>query len=160
VREIVAGLGKQYRSPLDDDMARLAAVLTGMQYCNLPPEKEFPGFPMRLLDVLGNEVIIRAPLFPPGVIPCDWEDRAPFGHPRYVKPTTWHDLASDMAAEFRRAMEPTNRGRRFGNRFAVARFLEKVIPLVTGETPSDVTVGQWLTQPRQRKRPRERIRFR
>jgi hypothetical protein len=159
VREIIEGLKGRYVVPLDDDMARLAAVYTGMQYSNLPPEQEFPGFPIRLLDVLGNEVIIRAPLFPPGVIPCDWEDRAPFGHPRYVKPTTWNDLADDMAAEFRRAMEPTNRGRRFGKKYAVAQFLEKVIPLIfPDQKPSHGTIWQQLARPYKRRRPRKRIR--
>jgi hypothetical protein len=159
VREIIEGLKGRYVVPSDDDMARLAAVYTGMQYCNLPPGEEFPGFPIRLLDVLGNEVIIREPLFPPGVIPCDWEDRAPFGHPRYVKPTTWNDLADDMAAEFRRAMEPTNPGRSFGNKYVVAQFLEKVIPLIfADQKPSDRTIWQQLARPYKRKRPRERIR--
>jgi hypothetical protein len=159
VREIIAGLGDNYVAPSYDDMARLAAVYTGLQYCNLPPGEEFPGFPLHLLDVRGNEVIIQAPLFPPGVIPCDWDDRAPFGHPRYVKPTTWNDLADDMAAEFRRAMKPTNPGRRFGKKYAVARFLEKVIPLIfSDQKPSTTTIWQQLTQPYKRKRPRKRIR--
>jgi hypothetical protein len=157
VREMIRGLGGSYVDPSADDMARLAAVYTGMQYCNLHPEQEFPGFPIRLLDVLGNEVIIRAPLFPPGERPCDWDDRA-FGHPRFEKPTNWHDLAPDMASEFRQMMKPTNPGRRFGNKYAVARFLKKMIPLVTGETPSAATIGQELKQPYQRKRPRTRAR--
>ena len=154
VREIIAGLGGRYVAASGDDMARLAAVYTGMQYCNLPLEQEFPGFPIRLLDVLGNEVVIRAPLWPPGIRPCDWEDRA-FGHPRFEKPVNWHDLAPQMAAEFRRAMKPTNLRRK---RFPVAHFLEKAIPLVTGETPSAITIRQWLKQPYQRNRPRKRIR--
>jgi hypothetical protein len=149
-------LGSRYVDPSDDDVARLAAVYTGMQYCNLPPEQEFPGFPIHLLDVLGNEVIIRAPLWPPGVRPCDWDDRA-FGHPRHFK-KGWHDLAPDMVAEFRRMMKPTNPGRRFGNKYAVARFLEEMIPLVIGERPSAATIGQELKQPYQRKRPRKRLR--
>ena len=162
VREIIEGLKGRYVVPSDDDMARLAAVCTGIQYCNLPPGEEFPGFPIRLLDVLGNEVVIRAPLWPPGCLPFDWDKRARadgtiIGHPR-VEEKTWHDLAPDMAAEFRRAMKPTNPGRRFGNKYAVAKFLEKVIPLIfSDQKPSDRTVWQQLTRPYKRKRPRKRI---
>jgi hypothetical protein len=165
VRGIIKGLGGRYVTPSDDDMARLAAVYTGMQYRNLPPEEEFPGFPIRLLDVGGNEVIIRRPLFPPGVHPFDWDKRA-FGHPRHFE-IGWKDpwpaetdpsLAHNMAAEFRRAMDPTNPGRSFGDKYAVARFLEKIIPLVTGETPARRTIERHLKKPYQRKRPRKRIR--
>jgi hypothetical protein len=156
LRKIIKGLG-DYEVPFADDLAVFAAVLTGMQYCNLPLEQEFSGFPIRLLDVRGNKVIIRAPLWPPGVHPCDWDDRA-FGHPRFEKPTNWLDLAPDMEAAFLKAMKPTNPRRKFGKRFAVARFLEEVIPLITGETPSAATIGQQLIQPRKRKRPRKRVR--
>jgi hypothetical protein len=157
VRGIIEDLEGRYVVPSGDDIARLAAVYTGMQYCNLPPEQEFPGFPIRLLDVLGNEVIIRAPLWPPGVRPCDWDDR-PFGHPRFEKLTNWLVLAHDMAAEFRRMMKPTNPHRKFGDKYAVARFLEKMIPLVTGETPARSTIERHLKKPYRRKRPRKRIR--
>jgi hypothetical protein len=160
LRGIIEGLGERYVVPSDDDMARLAAVYTGMQYCNLPPGEEYPGFPIRLLDVRGNEVIIQAPLWPPGVRPCDWDDRAfAFGHPRFEKPTNWNDLAADMAAEFRRAMEPTNPRRSFGKKYVVAQFLEKVIPLIfADQKPSDRTIWQQLARPYKRKRLRKRIR--
>jgi hypothetical protein len=107
-------------------------------------------FPQRRTDALGNEYVTKAPL-PPGVSLPGWPEHA-FGHPRYDKPTTWRDLARDMADEFHGAM-----GRTLGTR-ATARFLEKVIPLVTGETPSADNIRQHLAAPYQRKRPRKRIR--
>jgi hypothetical protein len=36
--------------------------------------------------------------------------------------------------------------------------LEKIIPLVTGETPARRTIERHLKKPYQRKRPRKRIR--
>jgi hypothetical protein len=107
---------------------------------------------MHLVDVRGNKYTIEAPLFPPDQVPADWDERA-FGHPRYAEPTTWRDLAKDIADEFHGTM-----GRTFDRRGATARFLEKVIPLITGETPSATDIGQWLMQPKNRKRPKERIR--
>jgi hypothetical protein len=163
VREIIEGLEGRYVVPSDDDMARLAAVYTGMQYCNLPPEQEFRDFPIRLLDVLGNEMIIPTPLWPPGVRPCDWNDRTRadgtiIGHLR-VEVKTWRDLAADMAAEFRRAMEPPNPGRRFGNKYAVPQFLKEVIPLIfSDQKPSVGTIWQQLARPYKRKRLKKRIR--
>jgi hypothetical protein len=157
LRKIIAGLGDRYNKmmPPDDALTRLAVVLTARQpQYDLPPEQQWEnlGFPMHLTDVLGNEYIIKAPLLPLGVSLPGWPEHA-FGHPRYDKPTTWRDLARDMAADFHGAMGCT-----FDRRRATARFLEKVIPLVTGETPSATAIGQWLVQPRPRARPRKRIR--
>lgn len=155
VRQIIRALGDQYKVPSDDALAELAAVLTGHQYCNVLPEEELEGFPRRVQDALGNEYVIKAPLLPdpppvdwqgPGRISEQAQDKRTLGHPRHFE-RTWHDLAPDMAAAFHKAM-----GRKLGKRAATARFLEKVIPLVTGETPSVHTIGRELMSPRQRKR--------
>jgi hypothetical protein len=65
--------------------------------------------------------------------------------------SNWHDLAPNMIAEFRQAMRSTNR-RPFGNK-TVARFLKRVVPRVTGETPTETTIVRWLAKPPPRKRP-------
>jgi hypothetical protein len=167
LRKIFADLDERYNPPSDNDMAVLAAAVTGMQFLDLPPEQEFPVWG---IDVLGRE--LRAPLWPNGKLPFDWNERG-FGHPRY-RPTTWHDLVSeeqangtrrlappfqscpDLIGRLRKTMAPTNPGAVLDNSF-IADFLEKVIPHVTGETPSALTIWQWLRQPHKRKRGRRRI---
>jgi hypothetical protein len=66
--------------------------------------------------------------------------------------SNWHDLAPNMIAEFRQAMRSTNPRRSFGNK-VVARFLRRVVPRVTGETPAETTIVRWLAKPPPRKRP-------
>jgi hypothetical protein len=176
LRKIIAGLGKRYSAmmPSNGVLTRLAVVFTARQpQHDLPPKSfvitfstahgstevawEASGFPKRRTDALGNEYVTKAPLLPPGVLPVAWKEDplhsyGLLGHPRYDEPTTWLDLAHDMAAEFHGAM-----GQTLGTR-AAARFLEQVIPLVTGETPAAPTIRQHLVAPRQRKHPPKRIR--
>jgi hypothetical protein len=150
LREIFTDLG--YPIPADDKLHALAVILTARN-----PEYDwkgdFPGFPVRLLDFLGNEYIIRAPLFPPDMIPYDWEQRKPFGPPRYAEPTTWRWLTNDMRQDLYKAM-----GRRLGCD-RTARFLERVIPLVTGEEPEFKNIKKHLVSPAPKyMAPRERVR--
>jgi len=147
----------RYNVPLPDDAAALAAALYAARFCNLPPDQEFPVWG---IDVFGRE--LRAPLWPGGKLPCDWNERG-FGHPRYT-PTTWHDLVAepdgdrpfDMIGRLRKAMAATNPGVKLSKNF-IADFLAKVIPYVTGERPSAATIKQWFKQPHERKRGRRRI---
>jgi hypothetical protein len=151
---LTKSLGARDRFPGEPELAALAAELTGYQYCNILPEREFKDFPIRVTDVLGNAYDIKAPLWP-GDPPFDWGKRA-FGHPRHFK-KTWHDLVPDLAAAFRKALRLANPGRRFGH-YAIASFLEQAIFRITGETPSAATIGRELAGPRPRKRPRKRLR--
>jgi hypothetical protein len=147
IREIIAGLGS-YNMPSDDALNRLAVVFTARQSQYDPV---WPGFPARAVDALGNEYIIKAPLLIGDDIPDDLEDRKRpdgswLGHPRYTGRKLWHHLVKDMYDEFCGAMAPVNPDCKFDPGSAAARFLEQVIPLVTGETPAAATIGQQLKQ--------------
>jgi hypothetical protein len=162
LRGIIAGLGVRYEKlmPCDDTLTKLAVVLTarhprydhtpeqqweafGPLFHLWPPEVEFP---VHTIDVRGNKYTLKAPLFHPKHIPFDWDKRA-IGHPCYAKSTTWGDIALDLVDEFHGAM-----GQTFDLRGAPARFLEKVIPLITRETPSARTIAQRLVWLRSRQR--------
>jgi len=174
LRRIIAGLGARYERmmPADDKLFRLARMCTARQpQYDHTPEQQWAayghlfglwpsgvGFPVQTIDVRGNKYTLKAPLFHPKHIPPDWDQRA-IGHPCYAEPTTWRDIVQDLADEFHGAM-----GRTFDWRGATARFLEKVIPLITGERPSARTIGQrliWLHSRRRKGLPppwRKRIR--
>jgi hypothetical protein len=146
-------LGRKAELPL------LAAILTGLQYCDFLPEEEFKGFPAHVTDVLGNEHTIKAPLLPDPP-PFDWDARSryddvsgklvqsAFGHPRRFE-KKWHDddIKLRIRDEFHKAM-----GRKFSDKHATARFLFVMIPRITGERPSLDTIASELVQPRLRKR--------
>jgi hypothetical protein len=123
--------------PAPAELSALAAALTGMRFRYLNPDENIVVFDLATQQRLAL--------------------RRPFGmpSPRMIAPRdftrNWHDLAPDMVAEFRRA------GPKLNNK-ALARFLKKVIPRITGEKPSAATIGQELKQPYQRKRPRTRAR--
>ena len=162
IREIIVGLGDRYKKmmPSDDKLNRLAVVFTSRQpQYDHTPEENWAAFghlfslwpldvefPVHTIDVRGNKYTLEAPLFHPEHIPFDWDQRA-IGHPCYAKPTTWQDLAQDLVDEFHGTM-----GQKFDLRGASARFLEKVIPLITGERPSAETIGRRLVWLRTRQR--------
>jgi hypothetical protein len=199
-RKIIVGLGYKKMMPSNDVLARRAVIFTANQpQHDLPSEPEFKAVSGRLIDELGNELIInprcdltvkhaasgfvvaddagqqiagpfateerawawikmpdmkdRTPERPPMAlrISLPWPEHA-FGHPRYEKPTTWRHLLQNLTAEFHGMM-----GRTFG-KHVTARFLEKMIPLVTGETPPFGTIKRELYhQAREGAPRRERI---
>jgi hypothetical protein len=169
LREIIAPLldPHQDKMPKEPELSVLAATLTGGQYCNLPPEEEFKalGFPMRLTDVLGNEYVIKAPLWPdhPPVDwvyqkPVDWEDRkrsdgnTHFGHPRPYR-KDWRDITDDIVAALQKAMGKANPERKYsrGSNFVID-FVFAVSPRILSRPWSRSVVKQWLVQPYPRKR--------
>jgi hypothetical protein len=160
LREIIAPLldPQQDKMPEEPELSVLAATLTGMQYYNLPPEEEFKalGFPMRLTDVLGNEYVIKAPLWPDRP-PVDWEDRkrpdgTGFGHPRPYR-KDWRDITDDIVAALQKAMVKANPKRKYsrGSNFVID-FVFAVSPRILSRPWSRSVVKQWLVQPYPRKR--------
>jgi hypothetical protein len=153
LREIFLELGWEKMMPPDDKLQRLAAIYTGLQDCDLPPEPLSPepekNYPTQI-DAFGNRV--QLPLL--GPVPFDWHLRG-IGHPRYAQPTTWPYLVDEhsMVVDFHTAI-----GRKLGTR-ATARFLERVIPLITREMPSATTIRQYLATSSYRKRKRKRKRI-
>jgi hypothetical protein len=130
------------RPPEPKELSALAAALTAMYLRHLNPDEN--------IVVLDLSVQQRLALRPSGmplprqmIVPSIAEN--------------WHSFAPDIIAEFRTAMTPNNPHMRFGKHF-VARFLEQVIPRITGETPSADTIERWLKGPDQRKRHRPRTR--
>jgi hypothetical protein len=124
--------------PAPAELAALAAALTTMRFRFSNPDENIV-----MLDLSTQQ---RLALRPHGMpLP-----RRMIAHSKDFI-SNWHDLAPNMIAEFRQAMGSTNR-RPFGNK-TVARFLKRVVPRVTGETPAETTIVRWLAKPPPRKRP-------
>lgn len=146
LRKIIAGLGKRYCPPSANELAVLAAVLTGMQSCNLIDDLgQGPEFFTRVEDVKGGPARIHKE--PPWLQLTFDADKRAIGHPRRRK-KTWRDLAPDIAAEFRKAMRPTNLHEPFRDRDGpVAAFVAAVVPLIfPDQRPSAGAVGQCLAR--------------
>jgi hypothetical protein len=153
---ILVDLGYEKTMPSDDELIRRAVIFTAKQpQYDLPSEPEFRATSGPLIDVRGterNEFLFEGPVALRVALP--WPEHA-FGHPRFDKPTSWRHLLQDLAAEFHGMM-----GQTFG-KHATARFLEKLIPLVTGEAPPFGTIKRELyrqakegSPQRKRKHPR------
>jgi hypothetical protein len=128
--------------PKPKELSALAAALTAMYLRHLNPDENIVVFELSVLQ--------RLALRP---------SEMPSPRRMIVPPITqnWHTYAFDIIAEFRAAMAPANPHMKFGKHF-VARFLERVIPRITDETPSAGTIERWLKGPDQRKRHRPRTR--
>jgi hypothetical protein len=135
----------------------LAAVLTGMQSCNDPDdwgqggefevcvEATTKGSPAYIEGIKGSPARSDKRGLRPRLT-FDTDKRA-IGHRRRDE-RDWRDFDSDIAAEFRKAMETTNRDEPFGDRGGpVERFVAAVVPLIfPDQHPSADAVGQHLAR--------------
>lgn len=158
LRKIIEGLESRCKVPPVDELAVLAAALTGLQYCNLPPDQEWDrDFPTRVTDVTSRRDTVRktSPRLRPtfDIDERTRDDGTTIGHPRHDE-KDWRDLAPDIAARFRRVYP----GQEFGDRGGpVARFAAAVIPLIfPGQNPDADTVGQYLARHRRKQETRAR----
>jgi hypothetical protein len=156
LRRIIEGLGDRYRVPSSDALNVLAAVLTGMQSCNDPDdwgrggefevrvEATTKGSPAHIEGIKGSP----ARLDKRGLLPrlTFDADKRTIGHPRRRR----RGLLPDIAAEFRKAMKPTNPNAPLGDRDGpVADFVAAVIPLIfQGHRLSASAAGQRITRAR------------
>jgi hypothetical protein len=163
LREIIAGLGPRYEKmmPVAEVLTRRAAVFTAHQPQHDRSSEDLVGSIAHITgsfesmhlayDEEKERYTIEGILRPPGSAPVGWPAHA-FGHPRYEKPTTWHNLLETLCGEFHGMM-----GRVFGKP-VTARFLCKLIPLVTGEAPLVGTIERELYRQAKDSPPkRERI---
>jgi hypothetical protein len=161
LHKIIKCLG--YCPPSDAKLVVLAAVLTGMQSCNLPDDWGRDFF-TRVEDVKGGPA--RVDKVPPWLrLTFDADKRAlghprpgmkhkwPIGHPRHGekdwRKKDWRDLARNIGPRVRQMMIAANPGRqRFGYRDGpVTGFIVEVIPLVFPDQESTVdAVGQYLAR--------------
>jgi hypothetical protein len=143
LRKIIEGL--QCHVPSDDKLSVAAAMLTGMQSCNLDPCQEWGDY---RVEERGRARIETVPSWLR--LTFDADKRA-IGHPRKKK-KGWRDFASDIADLFRGMMEEANPGQGFGDRDGpLADFVAAVIPLIfPNEEPSGSAVGQCLARRRKR----------
>jgi hypothetical protein len=145
LRRIINGLGPRYQLPSSGALRVLAAALTGMQSCNDPVQWD-PDFEVRSFDEYGHEHLrlrTRKPVW--------LRLKSATGSPKR-RQKSLGNLLPDIAAEFRKAMKPTNPNEPFGDRDGpVADFVAAVIPLIfPGQELSADAVGQRLAR-RQKK---------
>ena len=87
LRKIIEGLESRCKVPPVDELAVLAAALTGLQYCNLPPDQEWDrDFPTRVTDVTSRRDTVRktSPRLRPtfDIDERTRDDGTTIGHPR------------------------------------------------------------------------------
>jgi hypothetical protein len=160
LRKIIEGLkGRPHNSPPDHELSVLAAVLTGIQSCNLPDDWGRGGDFYAHVDAIEGIKGTPARFGDKGPPP---QPRLTFdagkrliGHPRR-KQRKWSDFEPDIAARFQQMMKAANPGQEFRDRDGpVADFVAAVAPLVfPGQKTTAGAVGQRLARRRRKTRAR------
>jgi hypothetical protein len=140
--EYVSALNK-----LDEILPHLICDATErkMELKEIMNDREFNGESKSLNEIMEKEISEFKEIHK-----IIYEREQPFWRPAYTKVffsrAKWRDAAGTVANDLRKAIASTNSEIPLGNSQGgpVARFVHKVIPLITGDEPDLATVSNWL----------------